>query len=556
MTVVDTIEKPNLSAVILLEVTAGKWCRNWQATGFANVFILPTTLNITAVKFNGVVGVQKTSAIQVNGTLGSWYFDGQTLFASSPSGGTAIFTDTVVAVATFYFSTKAKTFNSQYYEPRLISAPNISMRIEPNFGGLAQVGGGNATLINNDGYFDTLADLKWNNGTAVLKFGTDMSLEKMALSDYITLATWLIEDWTKDSEVFTLKLRELKARANVNLPLSFFATAEYPSLPQASIGKPIPLAYGKVIGVQPILVDYAAKRFKVASHAVYSFDDVKVRGDIGWKQSNFATSNTATGEFTLGADWTGSEDVSVDFSGKKNADGTLMTNPSDIVKDLLATAGETSINTGSFTAAWNRLDAGTDEDGRRTTLRSPSLYISDTRALFDIIGQINKEVGSFLYVDASGAYYYAAFEPSRGEALKQFDELDLISFAEAAANANSTGLDQFSKVAATYAKREAEAYSQIQVEENTGNQLSVGLGAAKVKDVDLDFFAQSDAQYYAQRFLVTEARRQKSVKVRFPWRGWLLQPGDQVRLDLDRFGGPVVAGGIGFMSVGSTFIAN
>ena len=123
-------------------------------------------------------------------------------------------------------------------------------------------------------------------------------------------------------------------------------------------------------------------------------------------------------------------EVSVDLRGRKNDDGTLMVNASDVVEDLLLYAGilAASIDSTALTAAFNALDRGSDRDGERITSRALSLYLSEARELTDIFDEINFLVGSFLFVDADGKYHYEVFLPTTGEGLTAFDELDILLF--------------------------------------------------------------------------------------------------------------------------------
>lgn len=526
----DAIEKPNLSCVVLVEIIAGKWVRNWVANAtYSHVGEVSISQTVTSVKSNGVALTQLSTLAAVQAANDSWAWVSGKLYVNKGGAFANLFSVTLVPFVTFYFANKPKTFSSQHYEPRLLSAPNVSLRIEEVFGGVGQIGGGSLSLANNDRFFDSLTDWQWHNGSVVLKLGVDTLNETMALADYQTLATWLIQDWRKADDRFTLTLKEIKSRIQQQLPLNVFTTAAFPSLPQGTIGKPIPLAYGKIIGATPFLVDPGAKQFKLADHAIFSFDNVKILRDGGWAQSSFASTNPATAEFTLGADWTGDEPVSVDFSGKKNSDNSLMANPADIVKDLFALVGETDLNTSSFTTSKNRLQAGTDEDAKAVTLRSPSLHIAESKDLFDIIGQINKEVGSYTFVDAAGNYYYGVFEPKRGEALKAFSDLDILDFSE-----DTSHRDILSKLISYYAKCKAENFSQVQIDELTDNQHAAGLKSPKRREPELSFLAQSDAQYFNQRSLITEGRGLRIWSLSLNWRGWLLLPGDQIRLTYTR----------------------
>lgn len=117
------------------------------------------------------------------------------------------------------------------------------------------------TLANADGYFDGMQDYQWRAGVVTLKIGVDLADADMAWADYETLATWAIQDHARDEQTFRLQLIERKARTKAKLPQSFFNRTDYPNIDEEWIGKPVPIAYGQLFGIEPVLINPGTRQF-------------------------------------------------------------------------------------------------------------------------------------------------------------------------------------------------------------------------------------------------------------------------------------------------------
>lgn len=280
MTVSEAIQKPTSTLIILAEITAGVWCRAWvvHAT-HTNSYTVAMPDEVTSVKWNRATTLtQQSSAANVNSNAGSWYWDRatETLYVRPVSG--SIFANVVQAFVTFYVSNPTpKTLDNRFYDPRLLSAPALSQRIEATFGDVAQIGGGSMSLANVDGFFNTRQHYRWNAGGVVLKLGVDTPAGDMAWANYETAATWVIEDWERSASEFTLRLTEAKSKLKSKVPFEFYTRADYPNIEDANVGKPIPIIYGTVFGVAATLIDPGAKQFKVCGHAIKEFSEVRIR---------------------------------------------------------------------------------------------------------------------------------------------------------------------------------------------------------------------------------------------------------------------------------------
>lgn len=532
-------KKPTVTNIFLLEITAGLWCRSWVLHS-GNTYKISTSLRVTALKFNtSTTLTQRTTIADVDANAGSWYWDpsANVLYVRAPSGQT-VFSGTYLATVQFYFANKPKTFNNNYYDPRLKSIPRLSIRIEAAFSGSSQMGSGSCDILNNDGYFDALDSLHWDAGSAVFKMGIDDLNNEMDYSAYTAIGNWIVEDWELSTGIFRLKLIEKKTGLEKNIPLTFYDRDTYPNLKNNSVGKPIQIAYGRIYGASPVLIDSTLKKFKLAGHAIKSIEEVRMRVNVGdasvWQVVNPASKDLANGEFTMGTEFDDKSELSVDFIGKKNGDGTPMYNPSDIVKDICNTVGIDTTNSTSstaFTAAYNYFDVGLDANtNERRTVFKPGIYIERPTQAFRIIQEINAMAGSYLYFDFSGNVIFEAWQPARVSTLATFTEKDFID----GLNIKVGTRHLFSKMICRFAERMQDKWEDSETVERVSTQHAHAMTAAEIKEVSVKLWDRNDVRHYAQRLLSTEGIPETTINVRVPWQAFLLLPGDKIRVTDNR----------------------
>lgn len=525
----DALKNPNGTRVFLAEVTVAKRYTFFEDYD-VDTYSTPDTDIPVDIKVNGTSLTLVADAATVVATPNSWFNDGDTTFLN-----TALvvrnWNDVVVqAVVQFRFSTpEPKVFEDKPYDPRIKALPNLQMRVEREFDGIGQTGGGDLTLGNEDAALSRTQDWDWDAGTTKIKMGYDTAYAKMDFADYENMATFLNSGFTLTETEFSIQLQELKARIKKDVPFDFYTTDDYPNLMENDFNKPRQLAYGTIYSAAPVCIDTTTRRFKVADHAIKSFLDVRVSTSNGWVTSAFASQDLALGEFTLGPDWDGESSPSVDFQGKTNTDGTLMDNAADIVRDLLENyIGETDLNTASFDAAYELLDYGNIFNSvHRKTVMKPSVYVIEQQDAYQLINIVNSFVGAFLYVDANGQYNYKVFFPESRKDLPTFGDDDgLQDFSLVNAPNN-----KLSKLNTSYARRESEDWGQGFTVEKKSNQYRHGQptpvsDAEEVPTVDFE-----DADYQARRKLIFDG--EPLVNHKFSLKnalGFLLRPGDKVHV--------------------------
>lgn len=544
-TVAAQIEHPNITPVFLVEQTVGVWVRNWTLTSGKTVtyeadltdFGLDASndYSVVSVSEDGSALTSRASTTDVENNPGSYYKTGDTIYVSSASG--TPYDNTIVLRVKLYFSNLRKMFNDIYYEPRVRSVPNLSLRIEKDFGDVTQIGGGDMALENLDGWFDSKAGLEWENGTVSIKLGIDRPDDEMAYGDYTAIGTWIVESWARTDQQFKLRLKEIKSRLRKEIPITEYTRTSYPNANQDAIGEPLQLAYGRIYGAKPQVIDSTIQKFKVANHAIRDFVGVRVYKDDKWTAVSFASTDKTLGEFTLSsANWSSGEDVSVDFIGKENPDGTLMDNPIDVIEDILTHIGETDLNSSSFSTAVARLEMGTDSNGEVVVRRPVSLYLNEKRDALEVIGEINMMAGTYLFSDASGQWKAGTFAPEQGEGLDELGSIDYADISE-----EYDGQSRVSKVTVNYAYREQDEYAQVYSLERASNQYIGTDLSAIVEEYDIATSEYRAAQFFAQRQLLMHGKPARFWTIKVPYRGLTKEPGDQIRLTNTRTGLDVVA---------------
>lgn len=620
MTVAQALTKPTAKVIVLAEIDAGVHCRAWVLNGvFVNSYTITVEAEVSTVKWNRTTTLtNRGTPSDVNANQGSWHWDRNTqLLWVRPPTGQSIFTNTVQAMASFFFAhPEGKILNSRYYEPRLSNAPSLSRRIEAVFGDVGQIGGGTITLINVDGYFNAMQDWQWNAGSVVLKMGVDVDNDVMAWADYQTIATWTVEEWSRDETNFSLRVVEAKSKLKSKVPFTFYDRATYPQIEDNTVGKAIPIIYGTVFGAPATLIDPGLKKFKVCGHEIFelsevrllkSFEEAKERttvpadwyvyaanvwryylpdeearsvsyngtaiveaedlddclatanrwyaeenfvyvhtaagNDMGtgtyalksakqiqaWDNVPFATKDLTNGEFTLGEEWSIGQDVSVDLKGKRSS-GALIENTVSIIEDLLTLVGATNLNAASFTTAKAKLVRGTDRNNRTLYSRSASLYVSEPKEVLELISDLLKQIGGYLYSDELGQFTIGVFDPEPGEDLAQIDDQEIVDFGETIQTR-----DLLTSVKQTYATRDKDDYSQNLTTADTALRYINDQPEAVVKEFANTFATLRDAKDFGQRTIIYQGRPLKVTTLRFPWTQWLRQPGEQVRVISTRY---------------------
>lgn len=617
MVLSDTVTSPIGTLVVLAKITVGVWCRSWVLYGATHTYKCPLSVSPSSVKWNrtGTLTLA-ASLVAVESNAATYWWEEGFLYVRAP-GGQTVFSITIQAVVSIGASMPdPRTVSGVQYEPRLKSIPNLSQRIESYFGGVGQIGGGSMTFDNTDGYYDDKPEWQWDGGKVELFAAMDVPNAAAVDGDYAQLATWLVDDWSRTRNEFTLRLKEPKARIKAKIPVATFTRAAFPNLEEGNVGLPIPLAYGVIKGAKPILVDPGLKKFKCANHAVSSFDGVRLKkektqavtatgfqwlgfsaptagyaitrtylpnveiksvkngatsftrvddvADLSattsawsysegwvyvhaansvtlsalsityefstsfWESTNFSTTNLSDGTFTLGAAYAPGTEVSLDFTGKPNAEGYPIEAGPDVTKDILETVGETLFESSSFSGLYaqkNRLLVGT-AGSKPYYSRAISLYIDEKRDALEVIGEINAATRSFVYANELGEYSVGVFNPY-AISVDPFTYADILDFSESFDTEKLV-----SKFTSYYKVNKQEEVRQSETIEDASVQYIHDQPNAISEEKETPFSVVQDAIDLARESIFMRGVPLRRVTVTVGWIGLNYSVGDLIPLNI------------------------
>ena len=329
--------------------------------------------------------------------------------------------------------------SSVAWKPWLVSVPSIGSKVAPNFNSPTQIAAGDFTFQNETHFFDSRVKLNWDFGTTSVWMG----FSGFAWASFQQLGTWQNSSAILKDNVFTLKTKDPKVLVDTLFPSALYDQVTYPNIDTGAIGNPLQVAYGDNFGCNPVCIDTINNVFKVAGHAIYSFNAVRVKSaSTGlYVAKNFASTSPSTGQFTLApGDFAFGQDVSVDFTGKSvtnpsNGLSYPIKNPVDQVQDLLyqigavASAPTFAMVSNPTAGGWSSaarlwLDYGkqntsfyADGTQQRAVLRSCSIYIDSQASMLSVLTEVLRDCRCYLTMDITGAFLMVPFRNYQGSTL-------------------------------------------------------------------------------------------------------------------------------------------
>jgi len=547
MALADEIAKPSIATVFLVEHTAAVWLRAWVLTTSQSItyeipfshhgFASAADLTVEGVKEDGTALTSQSSVANVESNPGSYYYDSANFKIHVSSGSGDVFDNEIVATVKLSFANRSKTINSRYYAPRVLNVPDLSLRIEPDYSDPVQIGGGSLSYSNADGFFDALVDVDWQGGEVNILLGAeDIGGPAMAFGDYEQIGKWLVDSWQADRETLDFELLEHKSSGERKLPIERYTRADYPALSTDLEGKPIPLAFGTVYGVEAASIDPGSRQFKLASHAIRQILEVRVKDSDSeaWIVVQTETQDLANAEFTLAAsDWDDNRDVSVDFEGMKDNDGWLLSCAPDVIEKLLDNIGEITLDTTAFANVKSEMTVGTSRYGRPKYAPEISLYIAEEMPALEAIGKVNEAARTYVFSDATGQWTIGRFLPIAGESATWING-DNGGFLDL--STETVTKDRITQSNVSYAERRQESFFQTETHTNSGFRYASGDMSEKLEDKEVAVFQNNDAQIWAQRRIQMQGPQQRYFALRMPHTALQYLPGDQIRVTETRRG--------------------
>jgi hypothetical protein len=362
--------------------------------------------DIGSVQEDGVELIEYASYALMYANAASWYFDSEDQILYVHMTNNDWIHEHTMTVGVDYKITDdsaANDLGNGHYEERLIEVPTITKSKDSHIHGLIQHSGGSFAINNRDGEFDQISGMDFFGQPVVFKHG----FQGNTYAEFKEVGRESIEGVDFDWDRISFALRDDREKLRRKIPLNTFSTATYQYLHADDTGKSIPIFYGEIRGAPVICVNKAqggtpAWVFKVcdtSNHAngIQAIDTVYVGGTVTVPSAT----DLAAGTFTLSnGDWDKIKIVTFDGKGLKNAAGTYITNPLDIIVDVLSVYRNISYNSTNYeTIEW-------EYAGTKSLANAIGIWQDRAIEIIDVIEKICNSVGgNFIKVD-NGKYTF------------------------------------------------------------------------------------------------------------------------------------------------------
>ncbi|HXK36582.1 MAG TPA: hypothetical protein VJ553_03295 [Candidatus Paceibacterota bacterium] len=374
----------SLIQTLFFNYTAGVWYVDFDAIydRIDPVYLVGVSaqsiIQIGSVLQDGVALTLVASVALVITTNNSYYWDASDRRVYIHlNGGSEPALHIIVLGITSGFANHACTYNGLYFEPRLRSAPAISKSKDPLFFGRISFDGGDITLDNHDGNFDSLVE--GNPGIFGGAVRVLQGFDSDAYAAFTRMASGLIEGVKINRDSCVVTMVDQRKYLSRSAPMRVYEVATYPNLNYANYGRPIALAYGQLRGVPCVCLNEEAVApatwdFKICDctdHAIVSIDQLYSDGI----KVTASASSMANGTFSLiGGDFKVGTVVKADIHGYAT------TNAADVIADILLNHLGLVYNATNFnTTEWAVAQAAAMDVG---------VYVGDSREVFAIIEDI------------------------------------------------------------------------------------------------------------------------------------------------------------------------
>jgi hypothetical protein len=242
-------------------------------------------------------------------------------------------------------SIQTSSTSGAFYEGRLPQSGSLRRALGTFISPIETIQTFPVVVDNHDGNIAThIQNYSFANRTVRIWLG-----EGLSKSDYSEVVTGIVAhpngiQWDEDTAQFTVvdaRIRHRKA-----LPTNLFTIGDYANAANGAISTPIPIVYGdwgpdvggvgNGLAVPAACVDTTTPSFKVCDHALQSLDRVLKNAVSLNMTTQVANISLSLGTFELsGISHNATTDtISINGKGLETAGGTLIDNPSDVLKDL------------------------------------------------------------------------------------------------------------------------------------------------------------------------------------------------------------------------------
>ncbi len=170
-----------------------------------------------------------------------------------------------------------------FYSPIIESIPSLdqSQDLEA-FDAMAFMSGA-ITLKNHNRDLDWMLSKKPFGYECALAYIEDTGADLYDRTSLSYLASYYVEDFSATLKQTTLNLQDRRKSQNIMIPTEVFTKEDYPDIEDSNINKPIPLLYGEVRALTPVLLNGTKKSGTVSyrvAHKLYSLGTVQVKRTV------------------------------------------------------------------------------------------------------------------------------------------------------------------------------------------------------------------------------------------------------------------------------------
>lgn len=299
--------------------------------------------------------VSSAADVQTNELSFYWDQTAKNLYFHLQNGDTwSIHRVTVGEV--FGVASQAINWEAFGYEGRLLKFPGIDRDKDPLFFGRLYYPEGRLEINNEDGFFDTFC-LDRDTVEAVCR--VKQGFAGFDYPDFVQTSEGIAEKYSIGPDVFAVDFRDRRSRLEKKIPDAEFDQDTYPDLKDNNIGKSIPIGHGVLRNVPVICTNEeeapppANYNFKLVDTAYHSIKEITTVWVEGVAKAPSATDLDEATFSLAAADYSPGDEVRVDFSSYVDALGNLISNPLDIIRDLLTTYYPINYNNNYFdTGEW------------------------------------------------------------------------------------------------------------------------------------------------------------------------------------------------------------
>jgi hypothetical protein len=455
------INKPYVEPVVLFEVDISQLNSFWNSyTAYTYYVQLDANYNLaddTGENFNNGAStfpnitkigsviatdirlLEVTSPMECHETESSFYWDGssKTLYVHLPNHSRPELFIMKLGSAFGFRMNGTNSFsyvNNFIYDDRILSISPISKSKDSFFFGKVSFDGGQVVLSNHDGYFDNLINTnRFYGASARFYFGT----ENLTISEFRKIFSGYIRNIKLNINEVTFDIVDEREKLSKNISENYLSTVSYPDLKDEDIGKLKPVVYGKCKRVPTIIVTEGRSSTKTGNHTGIVCD--VTTNDYGIKKvekiyigdtKNFSTAstkwsyNSLNGNILLSTSiYKPGEKVLADVHGYTDADGNLIENALDIIKDLLRKIYTVPFTSTFYnTAHWDQSRA-----------LNVGYCVTDNTKLIDAIEEIANSTRAVFLIEDDGRYSCRIFY-RYGASLQTLTHNYLLEIAEISYN--------------------------------------------------------------------------------------------------------------------------